>query len=287
MSKKDYLISWDGNKDKECEFVSHLLYNKNMHIDSFDEVIEGFGGSFAYTRYLIRERHERGRYQPYFKHTVYDIDDQLINTYKAMIDNQNNDICDDIDNKMDVLTDDKIPIDERKQRYNEIIKEKTPTAFLIKHLYYAIRPGYFPTAKKVNIPYERLRNFTKFSYVNFICCDFYSVLNKYKDNRKAFLYLDPPYFLTCNSTYLKGLTQQFFYLIDTLSEYQCTILLIINNHFLINSYLKSKNIEFSILNVKYGRVHKECTSIDTEEKSNRGSHIYILHTPPPLPTTTN
>ena len=170
--KNTSLFSYFGCKDREMD---EIIKNIPENIKNYD-VIEPFCGWFALIRYLINILKIDTNY------ICNDNDDNLIDLFKCMVnEEENNKVVEEIKNYM---------IDINKNKYNEIKKIKNNSSYLFARLLYCIRYGLFPTAKKVNINYERLKNFIIYKKVNFICCDAYDLIEKNKDNENAFLELN-------------------------------------------------------------------------------------------------
>jgi site-specific DNA-adenine methylase len=74
------------------------------------------------------------------------------------------------------------------------------------NLVYNIRPGLFPLGRKFKDNFDYLKNVPINNFLNTENIEFHNIdgidiLNKYKDNNKALIFLDPPYLMSCNDYY--------------------------------------------------------------------------------------
>lgn len=266
---RDFLFSWTGNKDREIGTIMTALTVNNIDLADIDIVVEGFGGSFALTRYLIRNN------APGKKYVVYDIDPGLIGSYNTMKEEKTNAaVVEELKAIIPALT---------KETYKTAI-QSGPTGFILKHTIYAIRPGLFPVVvadKAVKTPdYARMTAFARYKDVQFIAADFFSKIDEYKDNPRALIFLDPPYFLSANDFYAAGITDAIFTLIKNSGAYKCKILFVINDHILTRSFVEACKIPFIATPVHYSKSKKDA------------NHIYFtnepaLAAPLSLPTQSN
>jgi hypothetical protein len=223
MKEKTYLFSYFGNKDRELEEVYRNIKNEIINCET---IIEPFGGSFALIRYLVNNDINK-------EFIVNDNDKLLIETYSYMINEEQNLL---MRNKIrDFL------IDIDKEKYNNMKKDRNIFSFLFTHLYYQINFGLFPI-RKVNIDYDRIEKFIKYKNIIFKNEDAYDIIEKHKNNDKAYIFLDPPYLFTYNY-YNSGWNDRFLDIINNFYDYKCKILISLENHPLILALLKCNNIE--------------------------------------------
>lgn len=259
---RDFLFSWTGNKDREISTIMMALTTNGIDLANIDTIVEGFGGSFALIRYLIRNN------TPGKKYIVHDFDSDLIASYNTMKEEKTNTaVCDELKVLIPTLT---------KKIYTDSIKTGVP-GYILKHTIYAIRPGLFPVpveGKTAKAPdYARMAAFTRYKDVDFIPGDFFPHLEKYKDNPRALVFLDPPYFLSSNDFYAAGLTDAIFKLIKNSGTYKCKILFVINDHILTRSFVEALQIPFISTEVHYFRSKKDA------------NHIYFCNAPQLAPPT--
>ena len=259
---RDFLFSWTGNKDREIGTIMDALQANGIDLANIDTVVEGFGGSFALIRYLIRNNTPGKRY------IVHDFDTDLIASYNAMKEEKTNAVvCEELKAITPTLT---------KKIYADSIKSGI-AGYILKHSVYAIRPGLFPVpveGKAAKAPdYARMAAFTRYKDVDFIPGDFFPQLEKYKNNPRALVFLDPPYFLSSNDFYAAGLTDAIFTLIKNSGAYKCKILFVINDHILTRFFIETLQIPFISTEVHYSRSKKDA------------NHIYFCNAPQLAPPT--
>jgi len=148
------------------------------------------------------------------------------------------------------------------EEYNKVIKKNNPKAMMTEYIPYiiarrinAFRYGLYPTTRKIILK-EISENWINFFNVAKITNnDFREVMNEYKENEDAFLYLDPPYMDSYNGGYsshqtknynsdltVKDNTEMYIFLLEFLKVCKCKILLSINNNsltrYLYKDYIK-------------------------------------------------
>lgn len=184
-----------GNKDREMNIIKDNLPDLN----NIDTIIENFGGTFALIRYLINELNLSKNY------IVNDNNENLILMYKYLIDEDNNNKCiEKIKKKI---------VDIDKEKYNKIVKKKNFFSFLFSNMFYYRRPGVYPKEgiKQRQYLYDKINYFLNYKNINFMSLDAYDLFEKYKDDERCFIFMDPPYFLSENTTYKhKSLNFKFF-----------------------------------------------------------------------------
>ena len=100
-----------------------------------------------------------------------------------------------------------------KEQYNTIIEqyksknetpEKKAILYFFYNKYYGLRKGLFPLGRNnKEIDIEKFNTFFDWiSKTEFTNEDYTKVLAKYKQNKNAFIFLDPPYFDSFNNYYM-------------------------------------------------------------------------------------
>ena len=214
MVKTINIIRRIGSKQNDIKYFSHLL---PLEVET---VIEPFGGSFAVIKFFYKDINK-------YKFHINDLDEALYYIYTHFEEYlQTFDIINEFYNKMEGYNYEKgikikAYIDELK--INDIIKEYIKTNFII-------RGNMFKTPKNKNYD-ENERNilinslFTNEDYIN--------IFNKYKNDEKAFIFLDPPYLFSDNSGYFpqnenKDMTSILLDILELLKNAKCKVMLIIN-----------------------------------------------------------
>ena len=175
------------------------------------------------------------------------------------------------------------------EEYNKIIKKHEPKAMMTEYIPYVIarrihsfRMGLYPTTKKIILREiaEEWINFFKKSKITNI--DFREIMNEYKDNEDAFLYLDPPYMDSFNGGYssfisktynddlsIKDNTEMYIYILEFLKDCKCKILFSINNCAL------TKYIYKDFIKDDYNKIYTT-THINTTNTTNKKKHTNVL-----------
>ena len=214
MVKTINIIRRIGSKQNDIKYFNHLL---PLEVET---VIEPFGGSFAVIKFFYKDINK-------YKFHINDFDKDLYYIYTHFEEYlQAFDIINEFYNKLEGYNYEKgikikAYIDELK--INDIIKEYIKTNFII-------RGNMFKPLKNKNYD-ENERSilinslFTNEDYIN--------IFNKYKNDEKAFIFLDPPYLFSDNSGYFpqnenKDMTSILLDILELLKNAKCKVMLIIN-----------------------------------------------------------
>ena len=148
-------------------------------------------------------------------------------------------------------------VEKGAEFYYSIVRGKDDDylKYVISKRIHSFRHGLYPTNKKIILK-EISENWINFFNVAKITNnDFREVMNEYKENEDAFLYLDPPYVDSYNGGYsshqtknynsdltVKDNTEMYIFLLEFLKVCKCKILLSINNNsltrYLYKDYIK-------------------------------------------------
>jgi site-specific DNA-adenine methylase len=192
--KNHFIFSYVGNKRDEVEKIY-----ENINFDNIDTIIEPFCGSCALSYYIWSLNKDKN-----YKYILNDLDNDLIDLI-LLIKNGN---IDDINNDINKLFDDIRYIDDpldAKKKYMDVINNNGIYGYYIKHKYYSIRAGLFPLAsykrmKKTELEKTPFYDFLKNADIEITCGDGVEIIKKY-DNKKCFLFIDPPYLQSHNAAY--------------------------------------------------------------------------------------
>lgn len=207
---KNYYFQCYGNKQNDIKY-----FDKYLPMD-IDIVVEPFGGSFAVIRnkyYDIRK----------YNRVINDNDINIYNQYILIRDEK--EYLNNVNNELNILDNKELKIELKKYDKN------------INKLY---KTGQFTKTRK-NIP-----NFDNLSILlnkSVIYNDDYEIIyNKYKDNEKAFMFIDPPYLDSFNMQYhmsddkMHDSTKIYIDSLELLKNAKCKILMVINKN-AITEYL--------------------------------------------------
>ena len=183
MVKSITLFNRFGNKQND------IKYFKNKLPMDCKIVIEPFGGTFA----VIRNIYMNDKYKKF----VNDNDKELYNLYINA--NQYAEYCktmNDIASKH---------LSENKKHVNyKLFIDDVISKGLDKSIFYNEWKN-AKIAMGCNIKYSKTNDYTKaledISKITFENDDYMEIINKYRKNKDAFLFLDPPYLFSDNSTY--------------------------------------------------------------------------------------
>ena len=202
--KNHFLLPYSGNKRQEVEDI----YKSIQHLitDDIKIIIEPYCGTFAFSFYLSSLFPKR------FKYILNDNNKYLIDLINIAKDEDKlnelieklNIIINGINNKEDYIN-----IPEGIERY------------IIHNKWYNIHIGRYPNN-------DKCRNKTDFNYlkkcpvINFLRNEIYEIyndngveiINQYKNDKNALIFIDPPYMQTCNDFYVNPSLNIYEYLYD-------------------------------------------------------------------------
>ena len=259
-----------GNKTTELKLLLPII---EPQITDETIFIEPFCGSCVVS-YAVYKKHDKAIFH------INDIDGLRIKFYIDMRDEEER-------KKLYKL--EKSIIDIGSEEYNKVIKKNESKAMLTEYIPYVIsqrikafRRGLYPTTKQIiakEIP-EQWITFFKISKITNI--DFREVMNEYKENKAAFLYVDPPYMDSYNAGYnsyntqtynndlsIKDNTEMYIFLLEFLKDCKCKVLFSINNCAL------TKYIYKDFIKETYNKIY-HTTLINTTNITNKKKHTNVL-----------
>ena len=222
MKKNHFFMAYYGNKRTECEKLYDEVKDK---IDNIEYIVEPFCGTSAFSFYLsLKHPHK-------FKYILNDNNKYLIDMYKLITDEEKL-------NKLIIILNN-FSKDLTRETYNNIVKKDELPNWFYKNLVYAIRPGLFPLSSSYKKDFEYLKscpivNFLKNENIEFHNINGIDILNKYKDNNKALIFLDPPYLMACNDFYSDSKVNIYEYLyFNKISDMTALLLICLENVWII------------------------------------------------------
>lgn len=227
----NFYFPYSGSKRNEIKNIIELI-----NLDLYDTIIEPFGGSVAFSRYLFNINKNK-------KYIICDINDELIffcnNFYKNKIN-----VIEDCKKKV-IECDNKIKYDEYIKNSINIDNKDFLIYYLFKRKNYSIRVGLYPDNKK-KIKLYKYDEKTKlcdifFENVHYEIQDYKITMEKYKNNSKSLIFIDPPYINSCNELYCnqnikknelnKVMENIWKYIYDFFNECKCNFIMIVNDNF--------------------------------------------------------
>ncbi len=238
-----FILNYVGTKYQESKML-------NLNIDHYDTIVELFGGSFGFSRFLWLNKNYKDK-----KYIIYDNNKELIDFYNYLKNTniklflqEYNSLCDTIfelfktnKDKSQIKTKDSINWIE------ENVVDTNLKFLLISNIKSS------PVSRvywKKNFAFEDM-----FACCEFIHQDFTLIDLSIYDKQKTLLYCDPPYAFECNSFYIKkeedtqykNFWERLIYLFKD-DNYNC--ILIHSYNFLVD-YILQKYVHQTYLK-KYG-----------------------------------
>lgn len=218
--KNHFFMAYAGNKRKECD----IIINNIKDIDKYETIIEPFCGSSALSFNISKI------YPKKFKYILNDKNKFLIELYLIVKNNKLDELIQRLDLKIK---------DIDKVKYNIMIKEDTLDAWIIKNKIYSIRAGLFPTTRTFIKSFEYLKSCPIVEFINseiitFKNEDGINIIEEHKNNKKALIFLDPPYLMSCNDFYANKDCNVYEYLSkNPIDKNKCQFILCLENVWII------------------------------------------------------
>lgn len=216
---KSFLIQRLGNKTNDIKFFKHLLPKEGIK-----NVVEPFGGSFA----VIRNEYKDDKYKKY----VNDSDNNLYYVYTHI-----EELIEGFNLTNDIFKEN-ISLKEKKEKTKNLnINDK-----IKKYIIETVCVGPFIKTKNIDNT-EDDKNFIK--SINFTNEDAFKIIDDHKYNKNTFIFLDPPYLFSDNSTYEQqqgeaDMTEFIFKFLNVLKDkkVKAKIMLVINSLSILKSIYK-------------------------------------------------
>jgi site-specific DNA-adenine methylase len=239
-----FIINYYGTKYKESKELNGFDFSKYLTI------IEPFGGSFGFSRYLYEIRELK-----HLKFIIYDNDEELINFYNhikiLILNGEIYDFINEYNNTIEILKNeyslykltglekDKKLIQKKPiKEYLKILENKNLRFMLMKN----IDSNQMSSANyKKNIKFLDMFLNTEFIFNNFNKDE----LIKY-DKNTTLIYLDPPYLLSFNDSYKDYSGIDFFFedIEYTIKNYN-TIFIHVYNFLIHRIFLKYEKLRYT------------------------------------------
>lgn len=246
-----FILNYQGSKFRESKYLN------NIDFSSYETIIEPFGGSFGFSRYLWSVKNYKDK-----KYIIYDTNKELIDFYNYLKNNDITAFLDDYNKISNTIFSlfstgkdkSQIKIKDTLKWINENIHDSNLKFCMITNI---------KSSPISRIYIKNNMNFSDmFKNAEFICNDFSNIDFSIYDKNKTLLYFDPPYAFENNLFYKvndKDITYKNFWerLIEFFvdNDYKC--LLIHSYHILI--YYILKNYLHCDYSLKYGsgnlRIH--------------------------------
>jgi DNA adenine methylase len=250
-------IKWVGGKRKEIK-------NFEKYIPKFNTYIEPFVGGGALYWYLEPENA-----------VINDINEHLINFYKVLRDNHS------------ILSCELKKYINSKEFFNEIVKKLNNKDYKNNieqaEIFYYLNKTCFSGKWRTNSKGEfnnTFGNYKSDNYKSLDNCyvkllqttkiynkDYKEILEKYKNDENAFIFLDPPY-LDCDTMYTDNqeFEDVYMYIGSYIKNCKCKVMLVVKENNYINSIFKNNTIDKYEINYRHNAL--------SEKKHN---HIVITN----------
>lgn len=220
--KNHFFIPYAGNKRNECENLYDEVKDK---LDNIEFIIEPFCGTSAFSYYLSLKHPKK------FTYILNDNNKNLIELYKI--------VADEAKFKKFIEDVNIILIDIDKIKYNALNKNEL-IGWFIHNKIYAIRAGLFPSdIYKIN---KNINNIINCPIINFLRTehiilenkDGIKIVEKYIDDERCLIFLDPPYLISCNQFYSNTDVNIYEYLCNNqIQNQKALFLLCLENNWII------------------------------------------------------
>lgn len=265
--KNHFFFGYAGNKRQEVEHIY-----ENINFKNIDTLVEPFCGSCALSYYIWSQNRTKN-----YKYILNDLDSNLIELLRIVRDDKYRELEDDVNKKREEILSYEDDMIEAKKIYVEYIKQKDVKGYLLANKYHSMRSGIFPLRdfknfhKKIDLSLAPVYEFLKTADIEIYNEDANKIIEKY-DNKKTFMFLDPPYIASCNNFYSNDTGENTSNIYEMLyhkglKNFKCKILICHENNWLFkilfNDYLDGekeyrKQYESSI---QRGNTKKQTTHI--------------------------
>lgn len=224
--KNHFIFGYAGNKRDEVEKIySEIDFTNVKHI------IEPFSGTCALS-YYISTLHPKT-----FTYHINDNNKCLIELYNILKSKtKTNKLNKDFNKLAKILN---------KDIYNKL-DFNSLMGFLIHSKFYSIRPGLFRLDykyKEIDFNLYPIVNFLRSEKVIITSIDGCELLQKYINNKNCFIFLDPPYLMSCNDFYLSPTVNIYeFMCINDIDLYNCKFITVLEDNWIIKLLFKNKII---------------------------------------------
>lgn len=236
--RHQFLMNYTGAKFNESKEIINIV-----NLDNYDTIIEPFGGSFGYSRYVYYKLCKTN-----MKFIIYDCDKDLIDFYKKIQDKvKDGSIVKFVDDYNRIVADihSKCPWKDHARFLNnnkvrEYIKESNISEDLKKLIINNLfRGGRTSVSYKKNCDFGIFNNI-EFKYGSAVDIDYT------KFNNKTLIYLDPPYLVSDNTQYVKfGSMDRIFETIDIILKNNQSIFIHSYAYLLHKHYIKYYKMNYS------------------------------------------
>ena len=232
--KNHFFFAYFGNKRNEVETIL-----EGIDLDKYDTIVEPYCGSCALSYYISTITTGK-------KYVLNDLDANLIKLLSLSPDE-----IDELQDKIDAFS-----VDMTKEKYTDLMKEKTFFAYVYSNMYYKIRPGLYDidrTKYDKKLKSCPIYNFLQNNDITLYNKDAIDVIREYEGRKDVLLLLDPPY-MECSKSYTNDYklndTNNIYNLVLTNQVYTPYLLIIEYNWVLSLVHVQPKKVYDKTYNTK-------------------------------------
>ena len=219
MKYRHFPFTRNGNKTNDLKFIV-----PHVNLSNITKIVEPFCGTFAFSRFYL----ENGKY----KYHLNDNDVDFIKSIMYFFENYE---------YYSKTLSELVYCYNNREYTNNIYNLDFPDYVIRQLIELLIIRGI--TKKLPTLMYTDLVDC--YGSMTFTTEDYKVITDKYKDDKQAFLFIDPPYLLTDSSQYQnqKDLTDIVVHLIEYIKTCKCKVMIVINsssiNKYLFKDYIKT------------------------------------------------
>jgi 16S rRNA G966 N2-methylase RsmD len=250
MPVQQFILDYVGTKYQESKHIEIL----NIDFDKYETIIEPFGGSFGFSRYL----HEKKKLT-HLNYIIYDNDEDLIKFYQyfksLIIENKHIDFINEYNEEVQKIKDNCSLINKHKNIDGKELKVYLKN---YKHeniyMYYLVQKNHGHLTRFTRAVFKKNCGFLELiKSATFIFSNFEDIDDDILTNKKTLIYFDPPYIATDNSTYKNiNLNKAFEKMIEIYKLVPC---LMVHQYNFLLSYV-FKDYKQHVYDKQYGATKK-------------------------------
>jgi site-specific DNA-adenine methylase len=229
--RNQFFITYNGNKYEESK--KHLKYTD---YDAFNHIIEPYGGSYGFSRFLF-EQDVLTKRQKKRKFTIYDNNEDLINFYNKLKNMNVEQFQTFINGYNDIMNNDEYKLEGNHTK--KLLNTKIIMSNMNKHHEYKTMLNFNTTCGRFNSIIKKNCGlyYNMLQYCEFIHGDVRDII--FEDKNKTLIYLDPPYILSCNTQYADpGIDHSEFIHNLMMSKKKTKVMFVHSYHYLLSIVFK-------------------------------------------------